>query len=373
MNWNRAGMRPGQDDIQLRIEESGSLPLRSDRMPAYLRTMVAAAALGGAAAGASAQPLLGHVESHSFIGPVTGQAVNFNIYLPQGYAQSAERYPVIYHLHGITGSQGGPQNSIVPASFEAAKAQGIIGAVIVVFPNGYADSWWADSIDGVKPAETDVVQQLIPHVDANFRTIATRGARIIEGFSMGGFGATKFYSKFPNRFAACVEYDGALVTWQTMLQFHAQLAASIFGNSEAYFNQFSPWYWTSANAAVLADGPPIRMVVGALVGGNQNFRDHLLGLDIPVNYVTTGCAHDLGCLFNAQGLASAAFIAKHLDLTPHVPGDVNGDGAVNVDDLVAVILAWGPCPAPPAACTADVNGSGTVDVDDLVTVILNWG
>jgi hypothetical protein len=57
---------------------------------------------------------------------------------------------------------------------------------------------------------------------------------------------------------------------------------------------------------------------------------------------------------------------------PAVPGDTNGDGVVDVDDLIAVILGFGPCPAPPAACPADVNGNGTVDVDDLVMVVLNW-
>jgi hypothetical protein len=56
-----------------------------------------------------------------------------------------------------------------------------------------------------------------------------------------------------------------------------------------------------------------------------------------------------------------------------IPGDANGDGSVDVDDLIAVILGWGPCPKPPAECPADVNDSGTVDVDDLIMVILNWG
>jgi hypothetical protein len=53
-------------------------------------------------------------------------------------------------------------------------------------------------------------------------------------------------------------------------------------------------------------------------------------------------------------------------------GDTNGDLMVNVDDLVAVILAWGPCDGEP--CPADIDGSGVVDVDDLVEgVILSWG
>ncbi len=59
------------------------------------------------------------------------------------------------------------------------------------------------------------------------------------------------------------------------------------------------------------------------------------------------------------------------------PADVTGDQAVDVDDLVAMILAWGPCPKPPASCPANIVDDGTsadqVDVDDLVAVILNWG
>lgn len=51
------------------------------------------------------------------------------------------------------------------------------------------------------------------------------------------------------------------------------------------------------------------------------------------------------------------------------PADVTGDGVVDVQDLVEIILAWGPCAAP---CIADVNDDGVVDVVDLVAVILAW-
>lgn len=54
-----------------------------------------------------------------------------------------------------------------------------------------------------------------------------------------------------------------------------------------------------------------------------------------------------------------------------VPGDVNGDGSVNVDDLLAVIAAWGNCPPTPP-CPGDADGDGDVDVDDLLLVINNW-
>jgi glucose/arabinose dehydrogenase len=55
------------------------------------------------------------------------------------------------------------------------------------------------------------------------------------------------------------------------------------------------------------------------------------------------------------------------------PGDVDGNGEVNVDDLIAVILAWGDCWGGPPVCPGDIDGSGQVDVDDLLVVILHWG
>jgi predicted outer membrane repeat protein len=52
--------------------------------------------------------------------------------------------------------------------------------------------------------------------------------------------------------------------------------------------------------------------------------------------------------------------------------DIDGDGAVEVDDLVTVILDWGACTSG-SSCPADVDLNMQVDVDDLVAVILGWG
>jgi ligand-binding sensor domain-containing protein len=52
-------------------------------------------------------------------------------------------------------------------------------------------------------------------------------------------------------------------------------------------------------------------------------------------------------------------------------GDINGDGNVDVADLVSLVLAWGPC-SDPFDCPTDLNGDGTTDVADLVILVLNW-
>ena len=71
-----------------------------------------------------------------------------------------------------------------------------------------------------------------------------------------------------------------------------------------------------------------------------------------------------------RALATLVNLRPELD-NAACPGsaDVNGDGVVNVEDLVAVILAWGECAAP---CPEDINTDGVVDVQDLVAVVLNW-
>ena len=50
-------------------------------------------------------------------------------------------------------------------------------------------------------------------------------------------------------------------------------------------------------------------------------------------------------------------------------GDINGDNALNVSDILAIIDAWGPC----EGCAADVNADGAVNVTDLLFIVGNWG
>ena len=51
------------------------------------------------------------------------------------------------------------------------------------------------------------------------------------------------------------------------------------------------------------------------------------------------------------------------------PEDINGDGIVNISDLLAIISDWGVCDG----CTSDLNGDGDVNVTDLLQVIEHWG
>ena len=55
--------------------------------------------------------------------------------------------------------------------------------------------------------------------------------------------------------------------------------------------------------------------------------------------------------------------------TTTCPGDLNDNEQVEIQDLLAVLGAWGPC----TNCEADINQSGAVDITDLLAIIESWG
>jgi hypothetical protein len=86
------------------------------------------------------------------------------------------------------------------------------------------------------------------------------------------------------------------------------------------------------------------------------------------------CNGGNGCTWSPA--SSGAVVAVIVEGTPLNPADINGDGIVNVNDLLIVINSWGACPPTPQNCPADIappGGDGVVNVNDLLLVINNWG
>jgi hypothetical protein len=60
-------------------------------------------------------------------------------------------------------------------------------------------------------------------------------------------------------------------------------------------------------------------------------------------------------------------------LGPEGPlGDLDCDDLVGTSDLLVLLATWGPCPDPPATCSADINGDGRVDTADLLMLLARW-
>lgn len=144
-----------------------------------------------------------HIVHQTYQSEAMRRKVGYSLYLPPGYndkKNAAVRYPVIYHLHGAGGNE---LRAVASAQvLHEAIMAGRTPEIIMVFPNGGRSTMYQDSADGRFLAETTFIKELIPHIDATYRTIADRKGRCIEGFSMGGRGAVHLALKHPDLFCS---------------------------------------------------------------------------------------------------------------------------------------------------------------------------
>jgi enterochelin esterase-like enzyme len=188
-----------------------------------------------------------------------GTKGSYLIYLPPSYERdTARRYPVIYWLHGGFGNarQGDWAVEHLDRGIRAAR----LPEVIVVLPHALPVGWYVNSKDGRRPVEDVVIKDLIPHVDATYRTIARREGRGIEGMSMGGYGALHLGLKYPELFVAISAVAPAIL--HDLEDEPRERTFDTFGEDEAYYDANGPWSLARQNAAALRRGCAIRVLSG---------------------------------------------------------------------------------------------------------------
>jgi S-formylglutathione hydrolase FrmB len=127
-----------------------------------------------------------------------------NVLLPDGYHTSGRTYPVLYMFHG--GADDFRQFDFLGIrDLTAGKP------IIVVMPDGGHAGWYSNPVTsfvGPRNWETFHIAQLLPWIEANFRTYAEYDGRAVGGFSMGGFGALKYAAKYYGHFASVSAHSG---------------------------------------------------------------------------------------------------------------------------------------------------------------------
>lgn len=249
----------------------------------------------------------------TFKSKAAGGDVSYLIYLPPEYEKSTDKkYPVVYWLHGVGGSQAGVPG--MAERFTTAIAAGKCPPMFVVYVNGMKDSMWCDSKDGKTPVETVLVKDLIPHIDATYRTLATREGRMIEGFSMGGFGAARLGFKHHDQFGSVSMLAGALHKESTLKDRRGSIFEKVFGGDAEYFKSGSPWTLAEKNAAAVKEKTLVRQVVGdkdPTLAYNRDYDAHLTKLGITHIYtVLPGVGHSPGPIYDRLGDKNWEFYGK---------------------------------------------------------------
>ncbi|MDR1161227.1 MAG: esterase family protein [Tannerellaceae bacterium] len=139
----------------------------------------------------------------------------FAIYLPGGYQDSDQSYPVLYLLHGSGDNQTGwVQFGQVQHIADNAIAQGRAARMIIVMPDADTSRrGYFNDIRGDFNYEDFFFNELIPHIEKNYRVRTERRYRAIAGLSMGG-GGTIFYTlHHPDMFAAAAPLSASTGSW----------------------------------------------------------------------------------------------------------------------------------------------------------------
>ena len=205
--------------------------------------------------------------------------------------------------------------------------------MLVVFPNGLPQGMWCDSKDGTTPVETIVMKELLPHIDASFRTIATREGRLVEGFSMGGYGAARLGFKYPEVFGAVSILAGGPLDLElcgpraaARPRERERLLKAVYGGDMAYFRTNSPWMLAEQNAAAIRNKTRVRLATGerdSTFDLNRRLSEHLKQLNIPHTFKgLPGVDHNPMALLNALGESNWEFYRAVFGGKPGSPDSV---------------------------------------------------
>ena len=246
----------------------------------------------------------------TFQSKVMSTEVGFNVVLPPDYETGTQRYPVVYWLHGGGGNESSSLKTA--ASWENLYQQERIKHVILVYPNGFR-SGYMDHFKGNIKVESMIIEELIPMIDSQYRTIATPAGRAVHGFSMGASGALKFAIKYPGMFCSAVAYGGGAINLETsQMPFILNILQRNLNSDPDLIRQNNTYHFLKLNH----DSVRKNNIRFFLICGNKDrwkdtavkFHNELNQYDIPcVLTLVPDVSHNLGGLLKAEGEAAALF------------------------------------------------------------------
>ncbi len=156
------------------------------------------------------------IDCNALNSKILKQVVHYCVYLPAGYdavaaQHSANRYPVLYFLHGLGDNEQTLFNSGGWTLLDDLRRQHKMGDFLIVAPEGRR-SFYINSADGSVRYSDFFLQEFMPRIEGLYRIRAGRSGRAISGISMGGYGALRFAFAHPELFSAVSSQSAALIT-----------------------------------------------------------------------------------------------------------------------------------------------------------------
>lgn len=195
-----------------------------------------------------------------------GRDLPYLIYVPDGYDEGQQHYPVLYLLHGAADNETSwAEKGLIREKADQLIESGAIPPTLIVMP-GCPECWWIDSQR--TKSETAFWTELVPEIEKKYRAIKKREGRVLVGLSAGGYGVIRFMMRYPERIAAAAAFSPAIYSETPPPASYAR-SHPAFKDAQGRFSQA---IWASQNYPRLIDGyfaQPVRVPLFLVAGDND--------------------------------------------------------------------------------------------------------
>lgn len=157
------------------------------------------------------------IESLTMESDLLQTQIKYSVYLPHGFENSTQTYPVVYLLNGLGGDETDwiKTGALKPTVDELIIKNEIIPMVIIM-PDG-DNRLYMNRDDGTYPYEDMFITELIPYIEKKYKIKSEKKFRAISGLSMGGSGSLRLALKYDTLFGVCAGFSPGISTDEELL------------------------------------------------------------------------------------------------------------------------------------------------------------
>jgi S-formylglutathione hydrolase FrmB len=222
------------------------------------------------------------------------------VVLPERYNKENNNFPVLYLLHGGTGSYRDwltktPEQILLHRLADQYN-------LIIVTPDAGPTSYYFDSpLQKESQYETFISKELVEKIDGTYRTQKDRKGRVIAGLSMGGHGAMYIANLHPDLYCAAGSMSGVMnintATWKVPAEFaqsRAENFTRLLGPPDDPSNSYPSYTIVGMADKLKENGLHLIFDCGVddfLIDTNRDLHQRLLANQTPHDYIERPGAH----------------------------------------------------------------------------------
>jgi S-formylglutathione hydrolase FrmB len=213
---------------------------------------------------------------------------------PSNYSKEKD-FPTVYLLHGAYGKYDNWAKKVPALQNEAD-----INQLLIVCPDGSANSWYFDSpVDSTYKFETHVGIEVPQFIDEHYKTKKDRKYRAIAGLSMGGHGAMFIAFRHADMFGACGSMSGALNISTITNGYDISKRLGKADSTNLYYKK-----WSVLNIIETKPSDSLAIILDCglqdfIYGMSKATHEKLVTLKIPHDYIERPGKHDWNYWANA--------------------------------------------------------------------------